>query len=149
MRVGSETVGGFSGPGLCVLVGVTHSDDVKVAERCADKVLEVRIFPAERFPLAQRAACPAPGAPEPKELSAADLSLPVLVVSQFTLYGDTRKGRRPTWERAASRQLAEPLIERFAARVRERGIPAQTGLFGADMQLTLTNDGPVTLMIEV
>lgn len=140
--VGGEVVGSFDGPGLMVLVGVTHDDNPAAAERLADKVYDLRIFGPEHAPA---------GSPEAtaREVSASDLGLPVLVVSQFTLYADTRKGRRPTWDAAAPGPIAEPLVAHVVARLRERGAEVSTGVFGADMQVSLTNDGPITIQIEV
>ncbi len=114
--------------GLVVLVGVTHSDTEEVAARLAAKVLDLRILDDER--------------------SARENGAPVLVVSQFTLYGDTRKGRRPTWNAAAPGPVAEPLVEHLVATLRACGAHVETGAFGADMQLALVNDGPVTLILE-
>lgn len=140
--VGGEVVGSFDGPGLMVLVGVTHDDNPAAAERLADKVYDLRIFGPEHAPA---------GSPEAtaREVSASDLGLPLLVVSQFTLYADTRKGRRPTWDAAAPGPIAEPLVAHVVARLRERGAEVSTGVFGADMQVSLTNDGPITIQIEV
>lgn len=149
VRIAGEVTGAFTGPGLCVLVGVTHSDTPATAARCADKVYDLRIFSPSRFTGSQLERCQPPGTPPGSELAASDLLLPVLVISQFTLYGGTRKGRRPTWEKAAPRALAEPLVDAFAARLVERGAAVHTGQFGADMAVTLTNDGPVTLLVEV
>ncbi len=128
VTVSGEVVGRI-GPGLCVLVGVTHTDEPAHAERLAAKVHEVRILDGER--------------------SAADAGAPLLVVSQFTLYGDTRKGRRPTWTAAAPRAHAEPLVDHVVATLRARGAHVETGVFGADMKVALVNDGPVTLLVEV
>ena len=142
MSVSDAIVASFEGPGLVVLVGVTHDDTAATAGRLADKVYDLRIFDPEH---AGR------GLPDgsARELSASDLGLPVLVVSQFTLYADTRKGRRPTWDAAAPRPVAEPLVNAVATRLRERGAAVMTGVFGADMQVTLTNDGPITITVEV
>jgi D-tyrosyl-tRNA(Tyr) deacylase len=129
VRVDGEVVGRIDSPGLCVLVGVTHDDTEQTAERLAVKVHELRILHGER--------------------SAAEAGAPLLVVSQFTLYGDTRKGRRPTWNAAAPGPVAEPLIDHLVATLRSRGAHVETGAFGADMQLALVNDGPVTLLVEV
>ena len=123
------SIGDGSGQGLCVLVGVTHDDTEQTAERLAVKVHELRILRDEQ--------------------SASTTGAPLLVVSQFTLYGDTRKGRRPTWNAAAPRPVAEPLVDRVVAVLWERGAHVETGVFGADMQLALVNDGPVTLLLEV
>lgn len=134
-------VGAFAGPGLVVLVGVTHDDTALSAHRLADKIYDLRIFGPEHVPPDMTVAG--------REVSASDLRLPVLVISQFTLYGDTRKGRRPTWDAAAPRPVAEPLVEAVVARLRERGADVATGVFGADMQVSLTNDGPITLVLDV
>lgn len=143
MTVDGQITGGFTGPGIVVLVGVTHDDTPSRAVRLADKVYDLRIFGAEH-------AGPVPPPPgSPRELSASDLGLPVLVVSQFTLYADTRKGRRPTWDAAAPRPIAEPLVDAVSARLRDRGAHVSTGSFGADMRVSLTNDGPMTIMLEV
>jgi D-tyrosyl-tRNA(Tyr) deacylase len=135
-------VGSFEGPGLVVLVGVTHDDIPARAARLADKVYDLRIFDASH------AIAPLP-AEASRELSASDLGLPVLVISQFTLYGETKKGRRPTWDAAAPRPVAEPLVDAVVARLRERGAVVGTGVFGADMQVSLTNDGPITVLLEI
>ena len=128
VRVADAVVGRLDAPGLCVLVGVTHDDTESTAERMAAKVHDLRILAGER--------------------SAAETGAPLLVVSQFTLYGDTRKGRRPTWNAAAPGAVAEPLVEHLVATLRARGAHVETGAFGADMQLALVNDGPVTLILE-
>ncbi|MDP9416523.1 MAG: D-aminoacyl-tRNA deacylase [Actinomycetota bacterium] len=128
VTVGGDVVGRI-GPGLCVLVGVTHSDGPGEAERLAAKIHELRVLAGER--------------------SALEVGAPLLVVSQFTLYGDTRKGRRPSWTAAAPRAHAEPLVEHVVATLRRRGAHVETGVFGADMQVALVNDGPVTVLVEV
>jgi len=115
--------------GLLVLVGVTHDDTVEQARTLARKVHELRILPGER--------------------SASDVGAPLLVVSQFTLYADTRKGRRPTWSAAAPGPVAQPLVDAVVAALRERGAHVETGVFGAIMKVALVNDGPVTLLLEV
>jgi D-aminoacyl-tRNA deacylase len=129
VTVDDQVVGRIDRPGLCVLVGVTHSDDAAVAERLAVKIHELRVLRDER--------------------SAADVGAPLLVISQFTLYGDARKGRRPTWNAAAGGEAAEPLVDHFVATLRARGAHVETGRFGADMQVALVNDGPVTLIVEI
>lgn len=136
-------VGGFMGAGLVVLVGVTHSDDAALAARLADKVYDLRIFGPEHANGHNARTVTA------REVSASDLGLPVLVVSQFTLYGDTRKGRRPTWDAAAPGTVAEPLVDAVVARLREREADVSTGIFGADMKVTFTNDGPITVLLEL
>jgi D-tyrosyl-tRNA(Tyr) deacylase len=128
VTVGSDVVGEVDRPGLLVLVGVTHGDGPDDADRLADKVWNLRILADEK--------------------SCADLAAPLLVVSQFTLYADTRKGRRPSWSAAAPRPVSEPLVEAFVAALRARGAQVSTGVFGADMAVELTNDGPVTLILD-
>ena len=144
VRVSGEVIGSFTGPGLVVLLGITHDDDQPTARALAGKVYDMRLFDHAHADAADR--CVPPGAG--RELSAADLDLPVLVVSQFTLYGDTRKGRRPTWDAAAPRPVAEPLVDCFVAALRDRGATVATGSFGADMQVQLTNDGPITMVLD-
>lgn len=129
MSVEGSVVGRIDGPGLVVLVGVTHSDTPAEAERLAAKVHDLRILDGER--------------------SAADAGAPLLVISQFTLYADTHKGRRPTWAAAAPRPVAEPLVDHVVATLRGRGAEVATGRFGAQMAVELVNDGPVTLILEV
>jgi D-tyrosyl-tRNA(Tyr) deacylase len=129
VEVNGETVGRLPGPGLVVLVGVTHTDTADTAAALARKIYHLRILRGEQ--------------------SCADLAAPLLVISQFTLYGDARKGRRPTWQAAAPGPVAEPLVTAFADALRELGASVQTGVFGADMQVMLVNDGPVTLILEV
>jgi D-tyrosyl-tRNA(Tyr) deacylase len=129
VAVDGAVVGAVQGPALLVLVGVTHGDTTAAARRLAEKVHGLRVLPGER--------------------SCADLGAPLLVVSQFTLYGDTRKGRRPTWSAAAPGPVAEPLVDAVVAALRDLGAPVETGVFGADMQVSLVNDGPFTLLVEV
>jgi D-aminoacyl-tRNA deacylase len=120
--------------GLCVLVGVTHDDTVADAQKLATKVAGLRVFEDEDGAM---------------NASLTERGGAALVVSQFTLYGDTRRGRRPSWIEAARPEHAEPLIEDFVRALRELGTPVETGVFRADMQVELVNDGPVTLMLEV
>ncbi|AAS03940.1 D-aminoacyl-tRNA deacylase [Mycobacterium avium] len=115
--------------GLLALVGVTHSDDRDKARRLAEKLWKLRILADER--------------------SASDVGAPILVVSQFTLYADTAKGRRPSWNAAAPAAIAEPLVTEFAAALQGLGADVQTGVFGANMQVELVNDGPVTVLLEL
>ena len=129
MVVDGEVVGAIDRAGLCVLVGVTHDDTAELAARLAVKIHELRILRDER--------------------SAAETGAPLLVVSQFTLYGDARKGRRPTWNAAAPGPVAEPLVDHLVEVLRGRGAEVATGRFGADMRLAVVNDGPVTLLLEV
>jgi D-tyrosyl-tRNA(Tyr) deacylase len=128
VSVDGLVVGALPSPGLVVLVGVTHSDTPQAAAALARKVFYLRILREEK--------------------SCADLSAPLLVISQFTLYADTAKGRRPSWQGAAPGPVAEPLVDAFTAALREFGASVQTGVFGADMQVALVNDGPVTLILE-
>jgi D-tyrosyl-tRNA(Tyr) deacylase len=128
VTVDGEVVGSFDGQGLVVLVGVTPGDGPAQVEHIARKVAELRILRDER--------------------SASEVDAPVLVVSQFTLYGDARKGRRPTWNAAAPGPVAEPLVDAVVADLRTRGLTVSTGVFGADMAVELVNDGPVTLLLE-
>jgi D-tyrosyl-tRNA(Tyr) deacylase len=148
VTVEGEVVGRIEGPGLCVLVGVTHTDSDVVARRLADKVYDLRLFDEAALSERLTGLCLPPGQ-RPRELSAADLGLPVLVVSQFTLYGQTRKGRRPTWEQAAPRPVAEPLVTMFSEQLRQRGAEVAEGRFGAMMRVELVNDGPVTVIVDL
>jgi D-tyrosyl-tRNA(Tyr) deacylase len=128
VTVGGEVVAQVTRPGLVALVGVTHDDGPAQVELIARKVADLRVLRGER--------------------SAADTGAPVLVVSQFTLYADTRKGRRPTWNAAAPGPVAEPLVDAVVHALRERGLEVVTGVFGADMAVELVNDGPVTILLE-
>ncbi len=119
----------LAAPGLVVLVGVTHDDTARSAAGLASKVYHLRILADEK--------------------SCADTGAPLLVVSQFTLYAQTAKGRRPTWQAAAPRAVAEPLVTAFVQELRSLGAQVQTGVFGADMAVALVNDGPVTLILEI
>ena len=129
--VGGAVVGEI-GPGLLSLVGAGRHDDAEAARALARKIHELRIFPGPDG-----------------EVSASDLGLPVLVVSQFTLYADTRKGRRPSWQDAAPGAVAEPLVDAVVAELRRRGATVATGVFGAKMQVHSVNEGPMTLLLEV
>jgi D-tyrosyl-tRNA(Tyr) deacylase len=128
VEVGGEVVGAIDRPGLLILVGVTHDDQPAIVDRLAEKVWTLRILDGER--------------------SCQDENAPLLVVSQFTLYADMRKGRRPSWSAAAPRAVSEPLIEAFVSSLRLRGAEVAIGVFGAHMEVTLTNDGPVTLILD-
>jgi D-tyrosyl-tRNA(Tyr) deacylase len=132
VTVDGEVVGaldlGPGGQGLVALVGVTHSDTATDAHSLARKVWSLRILDGER--------------------SASDVAAPILAISQFTLYADTRKGRRPSWSAAAPAPVAEPLVDEFVAALRGLGAPVATGSFGAHMHVALVNDGPVTVLIE-
>jgi D-aminoacyl-tRNA deacylase len=129
VSVDGQVVGEILGPGLCVLVGVTHDDTPEKAAQLARKLWSLRILPDEK--------------------SCSDLGAPLLVISQFTLYGEARKGRRPTWNAAAPGPVAEPLVDEVVARLRELGASVETGRFGADMKVALVNDGPFTVIIEM
>lgn len=131
VSVDGEVIGECPGPGALVLVGVTHEDTLEQAKTLARKIAELRIFEDETS-IQDRA----------EEVS-------VLVVSQFTLYGDVRKGRRPSWSKAAPGPVAEPLVDAVVEELRGRGIHVETGRFGAMMSVELVNDGPYTLVIEV
>jgi len=133
VRVGGQVVGEI-GAGLCCLVGVTHTDDRETALKLAAKLWHLRIFADENGHMNR---------------SVADVGGEILVVSQFTLYGDTRKGRRPSFVAAAPPDEAARLIDELVAELRRLGATVATGSFGAEMAVELTNDGPVTLMIEV
>jgi len=128
VTVDGVLVGAIERPGLLVLVGATHDDGPAQVELIARKVADLRILRDEQ--------------------SVLDAGAPVLVVSQFTLYADTRKGRRPTWNAAAPGPVAEPLVDAVVAALRARGVEVATGLFGADMAVELVNDGPVTVLLE-
>ncbi|MBO8187980.1 D-aminoacyl-tRNA deacylase [Streptomyces spirodelae] len=129
VTVDGETVGQIVGEGLCVLVGVTHDDTKEKAAQLARKLWSVRILHEEK--------------------SCSDTGAPLLVISQFTLYGDARKGRRPTWNGAAPGDVAEPMVDEVVAQLRALGATVATGVFGADMKVSLTNDGPFTVLLEV
>jgi len=148
VTVAGEVVGAITGPGLCVLVGVTHTDTAALAARMADKVYDMRLFDEAALGERLTGVCLPPGQ-RPREMSASDVGLPVLVVSQFTLYGQTRKGRRPTWEAAAPGPVAEPIVAAFAQQLRDRGAEVATGQFGAAMRVELVNDGPVTVIVDL
>lgn len=146
--VAGEITGSFEGSGLVVLVGVTPSDTTKEAQTVARKVANLRIFDAPGAYDAAVAGSEKLPEARGKEVSALDLGLPVLVVSQFTLYGDARKGNRPSWVHAASGEMAEPLVEEVCVALETMGIRVERGVFGADMQLSFTNDGPFTVLLE-
>ena len=128
VEVEGEVVGAIDRPGLLALVGVTHDDGPEQVERMARKIAELRILRDEQ--------------------SVTDASAPVLVVSQFTLYADTRKGRRPSWSAAAPGPVAEPVVVQLVEALRGRGIEVEEGRFGAMMEVSLVNDGPVTLVVD-
>ena len=128
VTVAGEVVGQLGAPGLLVLLGVTHSDTPATAAALASKIYHLRILAEEK--------------------SCADSGAPLLVISQFTLYADTAKGRRPSWSAAAPGPVAEPLVNAFITAVAKLGGTVTTGVFGAAMQVELVNDGPVTLILE-
>jgi D-aminoacyl-tRNA deacylase len=128
VTVDGEILGSFDEPGLVLLVGVTHTDTTVEAEALARKAFRLRIMAGEQ--------------------SAEDLGAPVMVISQFTLYGDARKGRRPSWLAAAGGAVAEPLVEQVISTLRREGARVETGRFGADMAIDLVNDGPMTLVLD-
>jgi D-aminoacyl-tRNA deacylase len=129
VTVGQRAVGAISEPGLLVLVGVTHQDTPGRAAKLAAKLWGLRILEGEK--------------------SCSDIAAPLLVVSQFTLYADTRKGRRPTWQAAAPGPVAEPLVDAVVSALRALGAHVETGIFGASMKISLVNDGPVTVILEM
>ncbi|MBF0808096.1 D-tyrosyl-tRNA(Tyr) deacylase [Rothia nasimurium] len=128
VTVDAETVGAIDRPGLLVLVGITHTDGPAQVAKLAEKTANLRLLAGER--------------------SVLDEGAPVLAVSQFTLYGDAKKGRRPSWSAAAPGPVSEPLFDDYVQALRALGVTVETGRFGADMQVSLTNDGPVTLILD-
>ena len=128
VTVDGEVVGDLEGPGLLVLLGITHSDGSDEARALAAKIWRLRILR--------------------DEMSAADLSAPLLIISQFTLYADLRKGRRPSWAAAAPGVQSKPLYNAFCDALRDLGAPVREGVFGASMQVESVNDGPVTLLLD-
>lgn len=128
VRVAGEVVGALPSPGLVLLVGITHDDTEEAAAKLAAKVWQLRVLDGE--------------------VSASDVRAPILAVSQFTLYADTRKGRRPSWSRAAPGPVSEPLFEAFVESLRSLGAHVETGRFGAMMEVELVGDGPVTLLLD-
>jgi D-tyrosyl-tRNA(Tyr) deacylase len=129
VTVDGRVVGAIDEPGLVVLVGVTHDDTPAEAAKLAAKLWGLRILDGEK--------------------SCSDVGAPLLVISQFTLYGDARKGRRPSWLAAAPGPVAEPLVDAVVAELRGLGARVETGVFGADMKVALVNDGPITLILEI
>lgn len=129
VTVDGKVIGELPGPGLLVLLGVSHHDGTSQATTLARKIWELRILHGER--------------------SAADLQAPLLVISQFTLYADTGKGRRPSWSAAAPAALSEPLYHQFCSTLRNLGADVETGVFGAHMDVASVNDGPVTIWMEI
>ena len=144
VSVDGQVVGEFSGPGLSVLAGISVDDVLEKCAVLADKIWKLRIFDAQEL-----AESGFKVTDEKNEVSAADANLPILLISQFTLYADTAKGRRPTWQQAARGDQAEPLINELARALRDLGAHVETGKFGADMKITQTCDGPMTILLEV
>jgi D-tyrosyl-tRNA(Tyr) deacylase len=129
VAVNGQVVAALDEAGLLVLVGVTHQDTPGQAAKLAAKLWGLRILDGEK--------------------SCSDVAAPLLVISQFTLYADLRKGRRPTWQAAAPGPVAEPLVDAVVSSLRELGAHVETGIFGADMKVSLVNDGPVTIIVEL
>ncbi|MDR2254171.1 MAG: D-tyrosyl-tRNA(Tyr) deacylase [Bifidobacteriaceae bacterium] len=127
-EVGGRETAGFEGEGLVVLLGVTHDDGAAAADTMARKIAELKLLRGDR--------------------GTGEAAAPVLLISQFTLYADTRKGRKPSWSKAAPADQAAPLVERVAVALEARGVAVARGVFGADMLITLANDGPVTLIVD-
>jgi D-tyrosyl-tRNA(Tyr) deacylase len=128
VTVAGEVVGAIEGPGLLVYLGVSHTDGPAEIAWTARKIWDLRVLRDER--------------------SASDQGAPVLVVSQFTLYGDARKGRRPTWDAAAPRPVSEPAYDAVCAELERLGAHVERGVFGADMRVSSVNDGPITLILD-
>ena len=129
VSVDGQVAGAIDKPGLLVLVGVTHTDTPELAARLAAKLWGLRILEGEK--------------------SCSDVGAPLLVISQFTLYADTRKGRRPSWLAAAPGPVAEPLVDALVTALRDLGAHVETGVFGANMKVQLTNDGPITIVLDL
>lgn len=128
VHVNGELISSFDSQGILALVGVTHEDTQNDVDTVVRKIAELRILDNEK--------------------SVTDLSAPVIVVSQFTLYADVKKGRRPSWNNAAKPEVAEPLVHAVVEGLRARGLDVGTGVFGADMKVELVNDGPVTIIVD-
>ena len=129
VSVDGRVTGAIDEPGLMVLVGVTHTDTAEQAAKLAAKLWGLRILEGEK--------------------SCSDVAAPLLIISQFTLYADTRKGRRPSWLAAAPGPVAEPLVDAVVGALRGLGAHVETGVFGANMKVQLTNDGPVTIVLDL
>jgi D-aminoacyl-tRNA deacylase len=129
VMTGGQVAGQIDEPGLLVLVGITHDDTAELARKLAAKLWGLRILDGEK--------------------SCSDVGAPLLVISQFTLYADLAKGRRPSWSAAAPGPVAEPLVDAVVQALRELGAQVETGVFGADMKVSLVNDGPVTIIVEL
>ncbi|MDR0782819.1 MAG: D-tyrosyl-tRNA(Tyr) deacylase [Propionibacteriaceae bacterium] len=138
--VDGVVVGALPAPGLVLLVGITHTDTTASAEKLAAKVWGLRVL--------ANTEVPNPEAWSRGDMSASDIGAPLLAISQFTLYADTRKGRRPSWDAAAKAEVAKPLFDHFVTHLRTLGAHVETGEFGAMMEVELTNHGPVTMILE-
>lgn len=128
VTVDGQTVGSIDRPGLLALVGITHHDGEAQVQKLAEKTAHLRLLEGE--------------------VSCLDAGAPVLAVSQFTLYADSKKGRRPSWSKAAPAPISEPLFNSYVEALRALGLKVETGVFGAQMQVSLSNDGPVTLILD-
>jgi len=128
VTVDGQTVGSIDRPGLLALVGITHDDGETQVQKLAEKTAQLRLLEGE--------------------VSCLDAGAPVLAVSQFTLYADSKKGRRPSWSKAAPAPVSEPLFNSYVEALQALGLKVETGVFGAQMQVSLTNDGPVTLILD-
>ena len=144
VEVDNAVIGEFTGPGLLVLIGVSVDDDETKCAVLADKIWKLRIFESASLKNAGKKVNS-----DSVEVAAADASLPILAISQFTLFADTSNGRRPTWQQAARGPQAEPLINEVIRALRDLGANVETGKFGADMRISAVCDGPMTVTIEV
>ena len=144
VTVVGSTIGEFAGPGLSVLLGISVDDELSACAEIATKIWTLRIF--DRDSLINQ-GCDVHS--DSREVSAQDANLPILLISQFTLYADTSKGRRPTWQQAAKGDQAEPLYNQVARELRDLGAQVELGKFGADMQITHTQDGPITIIVDL
>ena len=142
--VEGQCIGAFEGPGLLVLIGVSVYDDETKCAVLADKIWKLRIFESAALKAAGKTVNS-----DSVEVAAADASLPILAISQFTLFADTSNGRRPTWQQAARGPQAEPLVENVVTALRDLGARVETGKFGADMRISAVCDGPMTVTLEV
>ena len=144
VEVERKVIGSFTGPGLLVLIGVSVEDDDSKCAILADKIWKLRIFESAALKAAGKTV-----AFESVEVAAADANLPILAISQFTLFADTSNGRRPTWQQAARGPQAEPLVNDVVRALRDLGAQVETGKFGADMRISAVCDGPMTVTVEV
>lgn len=142
--VEGQTIGAFEGPGLLVLIGISVDDDATKCAVLADKIWKLRIFESASLKAVGKLVNS-----DSAEVAAADANLPVLAISQFTLYADTSNGRRPTWQQAARGPQAEPLVENVVQALRDLGAQVETGKFGEDMRISAVCDGPMTVTLEV